>query len=193
MKKTATLFPVILEVPSQKKQLKGKEQGAYLSRHARRALEISAQKSGIFVRNLLKDENGAPLPIDGNFWSLTHKPEYVAGVVAPTRTGIDIEKIRPCSASLFRKIANERERGLADSDPMELFFRYWTSKEAVLKAVGTGLKGLSKCRVIKVIDGNNLIINCNDKQWYIENFFFEGHIASVVNDLCNIKWTLLKT
>jgi len=185
--KKVALFPVILQVPFKKKQLKGKEQVAYLSRHARRALQMSAQKSGIFLRTLLKNENGAPLPVDGNFWSLTHKPEYVAGVVASTSTGIDIERIRPCSASLFRKVADDREWGL-----VELFFRYWTSKEAVLKAAGIGLVGLSECRVVKVIDKKNLIINFRNKNWQIENFFFQGHIASVAHNLCRIKWTLSK-
>ncbi|MEA3428693.1 MAG: 4'-phosphopantetheinyl transferase superfamily protein, partial [Thermodesulfobacteriota bacterium] len=134
-----TIYPVILAVPNNKRKLSGKNRTLYLSRHARYALEISAQKSCIHLSNLLKDENGVPMPCGANYWSLSHKPAYVAAVVAPERIGIDIEEIRTCSESLFRKIADHREWGLADTDKFKLFFRYWTAKEAVLKAVGTGL------------------------------------------------------
>ncbi|MBU4101004.1 MAG: hypothetical protein KKH20_06460 [Proteobacteria bacterium] len=92
-----TIYPVILAVPEEIRQLTGKNRVLNLSKHARQALEISAQKSCIHLSDLLKDKNGAPLPFNGNYWSLTHKPDYVGGVVASTRIGIDIEKIRPCS------------------------------------------------------------------------------------------------
>ena len=185
-----TIYPVILPVPDKKRHLAGRDKVLYLSRHARCALKISAQKSDVFLGDLLKDENGAPLPFDGNYWSIAHKSEYVGGVVSSARIGIDVEKIRPCSESLFRKIACDREWSLADIDPFKLFFRYWTSKEAVLKAAGTGLKDLSQCSIACLIDSNNLIINYQNKKWFIEHLFFDGHIASVVKNLFNIKWML---
>ncbi len=185
-----TIYPVILPVPDKQRRLTGRDKVLYLSRHARRALKISAQKSDVFLGDLLKDENGAPLPFDGNYWSIAHKSEYVGGVVSSTRIGIDVEKIRPCSESLFRKTACNREWGLADIDPFKLFFRYWTSKEAVLKAAGTGLKDLSKCSIVCLIDNNNLIINYQNKKWFVEHLFFDGHIASAVKNSFNIKWTL---
>lgn len=185
-----TIYPVILAVPEKKRQLTGKNRVLSLSKHARQALEISAQKSCIHLNNLLKDKNGAPLPFNGNYWSLTHKPDYVGGVVASTRTGIDIEKIRPCSEALFSKTACKKEWNLVNTDPVKLFFRYWTSKESVLKAAGTGLKDLSKCIIAKVIDENNLIIDYKEKKWLVEHFYFDDHIASVIKNSFNIKWLI---
>lgn len=187
------LYPVILAVPDKEQKLTGREKVANLSNHARRALEISAQKSCIELGDLTKNENGAPLPFGGNYWSLTHKPIYVGGVIAPTQIGIDIEKIRPCSKALFRKTANESEWGLSDADSFKFFFRYWTSKESVLKASGTGIRDLSKCRIVQIIDHNHLVINYEDRKWLIEHFYFDGHIASVVKNDFDVEWTIEPT
>ncbi len=187
-----SIYPVILAVPDDKRNLSGKNRTLYLSRHARYALEISAKKSHIHLGGLLKDKNGVPMPCGDNYWSLSHKPAYVAAVVAPERIGIDIEEIRTCSESLFRKIADHREWELADTDKFELFFRYWTAKETVLKAVGTGLKDLSKCKIAQIIDENNLAIDYMNERWLVEHLFFNGHIASVIKGSFNIKWTVVK-
>ncbi len=185
------IYPVILAVPDKNRRLTGREMVVSLSNHARRALEISARKSSVHLSDLLKDENGVPLPFDGNYWSLTHKPTYVGGVIASTRIGIDIEKIRPCSKGLFRKTAHDREWTLSDTDPFKLFYRYWTSKESVLKASGTGIRDLSKCRIVRIIDDYNLIVDYDERKWLIEHFFFDNHIASVVKNNCDVEWTLL--
>jgi len=187
-----TIYPVILSVPEENITLSGRERVSYLSKYARKALEISAKKSFIHLGNPLKDEKGVPMPVDGNYWSVSHKPKYVAGVVACSRIGIDIEEIRDCREPLFRKIADQSEWELTDADKNTLFFRYWTSKEAVLKAVGTGLKDLSKCKITQIIDENNLMIDYMDRTWPVEHLFFNGHIASVVKGFFNIKWTVLK-
>ena len=186
-----TIYPVILAVPEEDRQLTGKNRVLSLSNHARQALQISAQKSCIHLSNLLKDKNGAPLPFNGNYWSLTHKPDYAGGVVASSRIGIDIERIRKCSEFLFSKTATRKEWSLFNTDPIKLFFRYWTSKESVLKAAGTGLKDLSKCIIVKVIDENNLLIEYRREKWLIEHFYFDDHIASVTKNSFNIKWSLV--
>ncbi|QTA91115.1 4'-phosphopantetheinyl transferase family protein [Desulfonema magnum] len=193
---TKTIYPVILTVPLKDRDLRGRSKVSSLSRHARHALKISAEKSGYELKqtnDLLKDEHGAPLPVDGKYWSVTHKPEYVGGVIASGRIGIDIEKIRPCSALLFKRIADDSEWGLTDAESFKLFFRYWTSKEAVLKASGTGIKGLPKCKVTQITDDHHLIIEYSDKKWLIEHFYFDGHIASVVKNIYDINQMLSET
>lgn len=187
--RNTTLHPVILAVPDAAKALKPKERVQFLSRHARLALEKSAQKSGIRLDALEQDERNAPLPSNGTYWSITHKNEYVGGVVSPSPTGIDIEKICPRAKSLFRKAADEAEWALADKS-FTTFFRYWTAKEAVLKAAGIGLRDLSKCRIHRVPDLHHLDLAYDNSNWQIEHHFFNSHIASIVKNDFSIEWTI---
>lgn len=189
-----TLHPVILPVPKKVQKFKPKDRVLYLSRHARRALERSAARSGIRAGELLKDENGMPLPFDGTFWSITHKTQYVGGVVAPTPIGLDIERIREFSRGLFRKTAADREWALANTEGKSLltFFRFWTSKEAVLKATGIGIKDLLKCQVRQILDERHLVIQYEGKDWLIEHFFYDRHIASIVQNSFRIDWAIEK-
>jgi len=171
----------------------GKKKVKYLSKYARDAIQMSAKKSRVDLSVLTKDENGVPRPFNGIYWTLTHKSEYVGGVVASEKIGIDLEKIKSCSKALFRKVADKNEWDLINplkNDPLH-FFRYWTSKEAVLKAVGTGFKDISKCKIIQVVDDYNLIVDYMDIKWRVEHFLFKDHIASVVKNKYNIKWTIL--
>lgn len=191
--KKNTLYPIVLAVPDEGRSLKGHERVVYLSQHARRALEISAEKSRIKITSFPKDREGIPQPVDGYYWSITHKPEYVGAVVAPQKIGIDIEKFRTFSKGLFKKTAMESEWCLTKADPNTLFFRYWTAKEAILKASSTGVKDLLRCTIIKIVSDTKLIATYMDQEWMIDHFFFDGHIASVVNSSIDISWTLLRS
>jgi 4'-phosphopantetheinyl transferase len=186
------LYPVILSVPEKVREYQPKDRVSFLSRHARRALQQSAQKSGIRLGEVLQDQNGAPLPFEGTYWSVTHKTDYVGGVVSPMPIGLDIEKILPRSEGLFRKTASVQEWRLAEaaSDAVVTFFRYWTAKEAVLKAAGIGIKDLSQCRVVRILDDRNLLIRYGQKTWPIEHVFFDGHIGSIVRHRFRIDWTI---
>ena len=189
-----TLHPVILPVPAEVRDFEPRDRVVFLSRHARSALVKSARRSAIRPGELLKDENGMPLPFDGTFWSITHKTRYVGGVVAPTPIGIDIERIRELSRGLFKKTASEREWALAGPEKESLltFFRFWTSKEAVLKATGIGIRDLLKCEVRQILDDRHLTVDYEDKTWRIEHFFFDRHIASIVQNHYRMDWTIEK-
>jgi 4'-phosphopantetheinyl transferase len=129
---------------------------------------------------MVKSPEGAPLPNGEYFWSLAHKTDYVAGVVADFPIGMDIEKIRPCAPGLYHMTADDAEWKLGETVSDQLFFRYWTAKEAVLKSVGIGLKALSKCRVIEVLDDRHLMLSYKQKEFDVEHFYFNGHIAAIL-------------
>jgi 4'-phosphopantetheinyl transferase len=193
MNMTATIYPVILPVPADARDLPPPRKVRFLSRHAREALRRSAERMQVELGPLEKDPRGAPLPCRGHYWSVTHKPEYVGGVLAPSPVGLDLEKIRPCSDALFRKTASEEEWALADrSDRDRLFFRYWTAKEAVLKTAGEGIKDLSRCRIRKVLDNVHLLVDYGGIPWPVEQIFFDGHVASVANQGVRLEWILPK-
>ena len=191
--RTLSIYPVILAVPDNLQQLTGREKVSFLSRYARKALGMSALKSRIRLGDLNKNQNGVPLPFDGTYWSVTHKTGYVGGVVARERIGIDLEKIRPIKGPVYRKTANHSEWALSNIKSLPLFFRYWTSKESVLKAAGSGIRDLLKCRIKQIIDDKHLIVDYEEKDWLIEHFYFNEHIASVVKNEADIHWTLLKS
>jgi 4'-phosphopantetheinyl transferase len=186
------LFPVILGVGKAVRALTARERVVMLSRLARRAAHLSAQRSGGGPDVLEKDADGVPLPSGGCFWSVTHKPGYVGGVVAPHPVGIDIEQVKPRSRSLFRKVACDQEWALAGGRDVTSFFRYWTAKEAVLKAAGVGLSGLSRCRVTDVPDDRHILLSFDHRQWHVTQLLFDGHVAAVTAPAGTAVWTVLQ-
>lgn len=185
------IFPVILAVPAEEQALPPPKRVKALSRQAREALHLCARKAGIIVGELLTDDNGAPLPFDGHYWSLTHKRAYVGAVICAEATGIDIEAVKEVSTGVMRKTASVGEWRLTDQDPTAMFFRYWTAKEAVLKAEGIGIAGLSKCRVTSIPDDSHLRLEYKGRTYLVEHFYFDGHVASVVKNEFKVQWILL--
>lgn len=174
------IYPVILAVPESDRQLRGRDKVTRLSSLARNAVQLSASQSGVKLGELKKSPEGVPLPTGGYFWSLAHKSAYVAGVVADFPIGLDIEKIRPCAPGLYRMTADEQEWKLGNMVTDRLFFRYWTAKEAVLKSIGIGLKALSKCRIIEIVDDRHLLLSYEHRAFNVEHFYFNGHIAAIL-------------
>ena len=80
-----------------------------------------------------------PLNIDFN---LSHSGIYVACAISTAcKVGIDIEEIRNIDIDGFEEqfTAEELSRIHKASDQYSEFFKYWTIKEAVIKADGRGL------------------------------------------------------
>lgn len=185
----ATIHPVILPVPNEDRRLVGRAKVAALRLHARRAAALSAQYGAWPLAAMEKDGDGVPLPSNGIHWSLSHKSTFVAAVVAPFPVGIDIEKIKPVHQGMYRRLADEREWALAPQSGLDGFFRYWTAKEALLKAVGKGLTGLSRCHVIRIIDQHRLLLEYEQTPCMLLHYRIDpDHLAAVTADHGRIAW-----
>lgn len=95
-----------------------------------------------------RDERGRPLVVDpgGLHVSLSHAEAVVAAAVSwDAPVGVDVERLRPLPDrdALARTALSTGERQALDGLPDELrdaqLLRFWTRKEAVAKALGTGL------------------------------------------------------
>jgi 4'-phosphopantetheinyl transferase len=199
-----TLFPVVMPVhlqtkgnhnspcPSYLKRggLSGPEKVDYLSRIAREALRLSAQKTGVRLGKLPKDENGVPCPVAGIYWSLSHKPKYVAAVVSKDKVGIDIEEIKPRDELLFARVASDEEWELKERS-WDTLFRYWTAKEAILKIIGIGIGGLKICRITSVPNENHITLDYKGQFFLVEQLRNNNHIVSVLKNDNQIEWVVL--
>jgi 4'-phosphopantetheinyl transferase len=184
-----TIFPVILPVSDADQRLDGRDKVKALSRLARSALMQSCEKSGLHLDAFPKNEKGAPLPVGGVHWSVTHKSDMVGGVAAPLPVGMDLETIRPVSDALLAKVGNDDEWRLVEGDRQINFFRFWTAKEAVLKAVGKGMAGLSRCRVAAVLDDARMTLTYDGHRWPVAHCWFDGRVAALTASRFSVSWT----
>ena len=87
--------------------------------------------------------------------------------------GIDIEAIRHVDKELIQRTMNEKERELVNEGLSELerdraFTRLWTQKEAVAKALGTGITSFEQLQQL-----------LETGKWKIETFEKEKYIYSI--------------
>lgn len=84
--------------------------------------------------------------------SLTYSDTHAVAVVSAAPVGIDAETIRPLDDldTLIEAMCHSSERkwldALSPEARLKVFYKIWTSKEAVLKALGEGLS-IEPCRI----------------------------------------------
>jgi phosphopantetheinyl transferase len=110
-------------------------------------------------------------------------------VVSRVPAGIDIERVKPVSRSLFDKILTPEEFAcFGDKVCVQAFFRTFTAKEAVLKSRGVGLAGLSKVRVVAAPTSTVTLLDYQGSVCAVTHFWVDRHIASVVSDGFDVVW-----
>ena len=101
-------------------------------------------KGDLFLLKTLKyNYFGKPYTDRNGFFNISHAGDFViAAVSSEFEMGIDIEKIIPVALKDFKDqmtaVEWNRISSCAENQNQE-FYRYWTQKEAVIKAAGKGL------------------------------------------------------
>ena len=99
--------------------------------------------------------------------------------------GVDLESISSTTevVSLAQRFFSPSEFAVIESAPQEqqhqLFFRYWTCKEAYLKATGTGLKDLDKIEISLTAQSAKLNIP-NSDEWSLHEIKPFANCAATV-------------
>lgn len=184
------LEPVILPIPPVV-PLRTREQVAQQRDYARLALRDCARLCGAPESGWEKNGDGRPCPNDGYYWSVSHKPKWVAAVIARQPVGIDIEEVRPRPHRLHAALAERCEWELLGDDSWHAFYRLWTAKEAVLKATGVGLAGLSACHLVEIDHGDGITLSMNGTAWRVGQYEHDGYIAAVTCGTVGVRWRIL--
>ena len=184
------LFAVILPVPAAAINRYGRGRHRQLQDLARQAVHHAARRAGRPIERLDQEQSGRPRPRAGIHWSLSHKTRYVAGITAPQPVGIDLEQVRPMAAGMYERVGRPEDWEMLGGRGSEVFFRLWTAKEAVIKAVGTGLRDLDRCILVQA-EADRLVMALGETRWQVRQHAFDDHVAAVaVGGDFQVVWAL---
>ncbi len=141
--------------------------------------------------------NGKPCLSEGDAlpaFNIAHSETHALyAICANCHIGVDIERIRPFDRYLdiaqghFAPQEYSQITSAPHGERGELFFRYWTLKEAVVKAIGVNLDRLRDFQ-LRVFDDGAADVQflhacvCSDMRWYLRWFYpakdFAGALAT---------------
>jgi len=202
------LQPVLVPIP-QIHGLSGPKRVQQQREYARLVLRHAAKLCGAPLDGWRQGDDGAPIPNEECYWSISHKRTWAAAVIADRPVGIDVERLAPrknngcaghrgCTGhrSLFDAVASSAEWDLLGDRSWHAFFRLWTAKEAVLKANGVGIGRLSSCRLAAIAvaprsGDHRWRVEFDGQPWSIEHFFHDQHVVAVTIGTTPVHWHVL--
>lgn len=127
--------------------------------------------------NLKRSPNHKPYLENGPFFNISHSGNFVLiGFSGEMELGVDIEQIKEINAEDLSGYFHQEEYAFLKNRNFDenSFYRIWTRKEALLKAIGIGfLEGLDQISVL-----NDQIMQ--EKIWHLSEVqLIEGYIISV--------------
>ena len=109
----------------------------YTNDNVRREKTLSLYVKREYIGEYFLNESGKPLSKD-KFFNISHKDQYLVFVIDEVPVGVDIEHVKPVKDGLINFIASEEEKAYIKDK--QSFYEIWTSKEAITKANGKGIK-----------------------------------------------------
>lgn len=122
-------------------------------------------------------------------FNISHSKAKLAIAIAVCEIGIDIEYVNPnfdIHEILDITLSENEKLNIKKLEPSlqkKQFYLYWTKKEALLKAMGTGINvSLNKLEISNYTINNNNISTYKEKEWIINPFnsFDKNYIGHVV-------------
>ncbi len=137
---------------------------------------LSAARMDCDLADLQFTPDGKPFWPLGPQFSISHAGLYAgcalaAGANAHLSLGFDIEQIRPLKRDVMARMLSAQELAAAQNDPVALY-HLWSAKEAVVKAVGVGLRKMAQVR----IEGDHARLD--DAAWHLHRQVLDAdHVA----------------
>lgn len=122
-----------------------------------------------------RDKNNKPYIGAWRSFNISHSGEMVVLGISDSCIGVDIEQRRPLN---YLQIINEfhpaeQEFIQRAVDPQEAFYEIWVKKEALLKAIGTGIVyGLN------TFNCTDWFVHSPDCRWYLHSLNLHPHYTA---------------
>ena len=126
------------------------------------------------------NEHGKPYLANGPYFSISHCKEGIAVAIDDAPIGVDIEAIRHANEDLIERTMNEEEKRLIANSQQPIadreFTRFWTQKEAIVKAEGTGIYSFEQLQ--KTLEIGDWTLDTFEKEKYIYSIAY-GQLCSI--------------
>lgn len=139
--------------------------------------------------NFIYNPHGKPsVPDSAIRFNVSHSDDWaMLAITAAVEVGIDIERINPqldydqLLENFFSPREVEQFRSLPVSEQADAFFRYWTRKEAYIKARGLGIGALLDSFAVSLAPGDAPALLGGVGPWSIQDLRAPaGYAAAVV-------------
>lgn len=138
--------------------------------------------TGYSMRNLKFTAFERPYFDDLVDFNIAHSGKFIVCALSLTnKIGIDVEEVKPIELGDFEANFSEEEwmKIFADDDKYRGFYKFWTKKEAFLKAIGMGLN--VPLREAEVLEDK---IEWKDQVWFLQEIELDNeyvfHLSSNV-------------
>lgn len=114
-------------------------------------------------------------------FNLAHSQHLAVYAIALDRAvGIDVEQVRAVDHlnQLVQRFFQPSEAKMIQAQP-ELFFQYWTCKEAFLKATGTGLSKLQELEIHN-LELKTIPVEARSRNWHLRELTIDQQFASAI-------------
>lgn len=129
---------------------------------------------------------GRPFIHEDVDFSISHSGNYVLCAIGlKVKLGVDIEILRAINLSDVRPSMSDSEWNsiLGSVDPVKTFLKFWTIKESIVKAEGTGLS-----IPLQSIQVHHSYGRCYDKLWFLNQFSLdENAVICLATDQPKVK------
>lgn len=120
-------------------------QDALATLYGRKLLKAGLDRFGVSASlgDIKYGKNGKPYLSESRVcFNISHSGEYVVCAISDEVEilGVDIEKHKTINIFDFYNIWTKEEWKLIQEEDISTFYKFWTRKEAVIKAEGTGLE-----------------------------------------------------
>jgi 4'-phosphopantetheinyl transferase len=123
-------------------------------------------------------ENGKPI-LPGIHFNISHSAhQVICGFSKEGRLGIDLEKISPIDFEDFTSMFSAQEWTVIKSadDPIRAFYRFWTRKESIIKALGRKLSYLHQIELD--VTSDHFVVD--GKRWFLRDVVVEDSFLAAV-------------
>jgi len=134
-------------------------------------------------------------------FNLSHSEDRFLLAISRMTVGVDLERVRGfgdmlgVARNVFSPIELQEWERLSEGDQIPIFYKIWTRKEALLKAIGCGIT--EHCPNVTVLFANGAPIvpqTISTSPWRVFDLQFEGQFAAAIatpSSSPDLNWCML--